>query len=507
MANTATYGRETTTADSDGLPEGWGAAPLGQLISPSNEKIEPSLCPNAPYLSLEHIESGTNRIESQGRASDVRSTKAVFFAGDILYGKLRPYLNKVTIPDFDGVCSTDILVFRPTEIVSQQYMLRFLSQSSFVQYATDHQKGNSLPRVSFGDLAKYPMPLPPLAEQKRIVAKVEALLVRVNKARERLDRVPGILKKFRQSVLAAACSGRLTDDWREENPNFESAEVIVDVVQGLRTAKRICEFPPIVKRRGDLPKIPDSWCWTTFGFLMKDLQNGISTKPNLHPPGVPILRISALRIGSVFLDDYRFLEATDDLVERYALVDGDLLFTRYNGSLDLLGVCGMVRGVGESIILHPDKLMRVRFDHDYVDKEYVELFFGTPFARDQMTAKSKSSAGQQGVSGKDVKQQLVALPPKIEQQEIVRRVRNLIGAMNEVGDHVAVASSRSESITQSVLAKAFAGELVETEADLARREGRGYEPASMLLARIAALRPVSENGKPTRKKPANAGIK
>ena len=88
------------------LPEGWKEVRLGSVVRPSSEKTEPSDAENAPYLSLEHIEAHTRRIVSHGNASDVKSTKAVFRAGDVLYGKLRPYLNKVCVPDFNGICST-----------------------------------------------------------------------------------------------------------------------------------------------------------------------------------------------------------------------------------------------------------------------------------------------------------------------------------------------------------------------------------------------------------------
>src|SRR5262249_47749015 len=100
--------------------------------------------------------------------------------------------------------------------VDNRYLKWFLSQRHVVEYANHHSTGVQLPRISFGKLAELNFPLPPLAEQKRIVAKVEALLARVNAARQRLAKAPAILKRFRQSVLAAACSGRLTAGWREE---------------------------------------------------------------------------------------------------------------------------------------------------------------------------------------------------------------------------------------------------------------------------------------------------
>ena len=92
--------------------------------------------------------------------------------------------------------------------------------------------------------------------------------------------------------------------------------------------------------------LPEGWVAAPLSALITELRNGISTRPNLEPPGTPILRISAARPGSVALDDLRFLPRGHALLDAYGLRDKDLLFTRYNGSIELLGVCGMVRGLG-----------------------------------------------------------------------------------------------------------------------------------------------------------------
>src|SRR5262249_41842584 len=213
-----------------GLPEGWTMGKLGDVISPSSEKIEPSERSDAPYLSLEHIEPDTNRILGQGRGSDVNSTKAVFRAGDVLYGKLRPYLNKVCIPEFAGICSTDILVFAKRVGLDNRFLMWFLSQRHVVEYANHHSTGVQLPRISFQRLGELDFPLPPIAEQQRIAAKVESLLDGVRAARERLSRVPALIKRFRQSVLDAACSGRMTTEWRETQHKTETADQLLATI-------------------------------------------------------------------------------------------------------------------------------------------------------------------------------------------------------------------------------------------------------------------------------------
>ncbi len=124
----------------------------------------------------------------------------------------------------------------------------------------------------------------------------------------------------------------------------------------------------------------------------------------------------------------------------------------------------------------------------FVLPAYAEIHYGSPLARDRITAKSKSSAGQQGISGADIKAQHFALPPLEEQHEIVRRVEALFKLADTIEKRVGAATRRADKLTQAILAKAFRGELVPTEAELAGREGRLYEPASALLERIKAER-------------------
>ena len=371
------------------------------------------------------------------------------------------------------------------ELKKKEYEPRFLELAlpGYLTAIRRHTSAVTVTHLSSRDIAEIPLPLPPLAEQRRIVAAVERILDKVTAARARLDRVPKTLKRFRQAVLAAACSGRLTADWRIQNPDIETAN-------GLLAKLRISADV-------DGPyEIPPTWQWLKFGSVLSEFRNGLSTKPSQTPPGVPILRINAVRSGDVSFDDLRYLDCSEAQKAEYTIRDNDLLFTRYNGSIDLLGVCGMVRGVNGRIMVYPDKLMRARMASPDILPEYCELFFGSPDARERMVGKSKSSAGQNGISGADVKAQSLALPPLAEQQEIVKRVSALFTRADAIEAAVTAARKRVDALTQAVLAKAFRGELVPTEAALARRENRPYEPAADLLARLQST--ATAIAKPTR---------
>jgi type I restriction enzyme S subunit len=142
----------------------------------------------------------------------------------------------------------------------------------------------------------------------------------------------------------------------------------------------------------------------------------------------------------------------------------------------LLGVCGMVRGLGHRSLLYPDKLMRVRFDHDFVLPGYAEIYFQCHEVHERIVAKSKSSAGQNGVSGTDIKAQPFAVPPLTEQQEIVKRVEGMFALADGLEARLAAAQRQVDGLTPSLLARAFAGQLVPQDPN--------DEPASVLSERL-----------------------
>ncbi len=340
-----------------------------------------------------------------------------------------------------------------------------------------HDASTAIPGISREDIYARTLRLPPLAEQKRIVAKVEELLGRVNAARARLAKVPTLLKRFRQSVLAAACSGRLTEDWRTPNPPDCEPE-------GLGTR--------------ELFEIPTTWQWIHFGEIVSSIRSGSTVVPKLQPTAFAILRSSSVRPGEVDLADVRYVDAEESNNDQNFLTDGDLLFTRLSGSVEYVANCAVVRSLGSRRIQYPDRLFRVRLA-ERQNARYVEYAFAAPFVRKAITELAKSSAGHQRVSQGAITDQAIPMPPLAEQREIVRRVDALFALADKIEARVKAATARVEKTTQAILAKAFRGELIPTEAELARQEGRHYEPASALLERIRKQREAEPDTKACRK--------
>ncbi len=488
IADVGEAGRGAPLVPED-LPEGWAPAELCAITGPSSEKVEPQTCPERPYLSLEHIESGTNRIIGYGTAADVRSTKAVFRAGDVLYGKLRPYLNKVAIPEVDGICSTDLLVFRKREWLDSVFLMRFLSLPSVVAFANHHSSGVQLPRVSWDELGEIEIPVPPLAEQMRIVTKLEDLLLRVNAAHERLRRVPAILKRFRQAVLAAACSGRLTEDWRQDHPEIFSAgsalEVLREKLGTVRTRRGVPTAVDVPDALDNLDR-PGSWALRSIGSMLHDgglLDVKDGNHGSNHPrkgefvsDGMPF--ITAAQVSG-FRVDYEGAprvhgEALKRLRVGFAL-PGDALLT-HKGSVGRSAL-----NTQECVLTPQTTYYRCR--PEVLESRFLVFYFASNlFYRQLVSVMSQTTRDFVPIS--EQYQLFLVIPPVEEQREIVRRIDALFGLANAIERRISAATVRAERLTQSILAKAFSGELVPTEAELARRDGRDYEPASALLERV-----------------------
>ncbi len=171
----------------DPLPDGWRWTTLGECCVQERKAItsdRPEYT-EMPYLGLEHIEGSTGRIlvsEKAARGSESTSNNFCFTPEHVLYGKLRPYLNKVALPDFSGRCSTEIIPLRPVDM-DRGFLAWFLRRSDTVEYAMRGKTGSRMPRASMKELLLLPIPLPPLAEQRRIVAALETRLAAAERAR------------------------------------------------------------------------------------------------------------------------------------------------------------------------------------------------------------------------------------------------------------------------------------------------------------------------------------
>ena len=431
----------------DQLPHGWSCATLGEVASWGSGGT-PSRSNAALYggsiswfktgeLGPRQIFKSEETITEE--ALKVSSAK-LFPAGSVALAMYGATIGKVSILGLEAATNQACAVGIPKEtITNTAYLYHYLrsQKEAFVEAG----QGGAQPNISQTVVKSWPFPVAPLNEQKRIADKLDTVLTRVDAVNTRLARVAPLLKRFRQSVLAAATSGRLTEDWRSDHAT--NAE----------------------------------WTHTTLGNVIAEMRNGLAAKPDEKPSGSKILRISAIRPGELDANDHRYLTTSSQESSTYSLKAGDLLFTRYNGSLEFVGVCAMV-GQDLSNYVYPDKLIRVRAKPELALPKYLELACSASAARVQIEGFVKSSAGQKGISGADLKSLSLSIPRIDEQTEIVRRVETLFAFADRLEARLAQAQTAATRLTPALLAKAFRGELVPQDPN--------DEPAAELLRRLAS---------------------
>lgn len=227
------------------LPSGWKEVRLGDIVSLNPRhpaSLDDSL--SVTFTPMPALSENSHRFKrSEERPlRQVKKGYTHFADGDVLLAKITPCMENgkaavaTGLANGIGCGTTELHVLRPKEGVNSWYLYHYLHQKSFRREATANFTGTAGQlRVPVAFMAGAEIPLPPTAEQARIVAKLEKLLEKVDDCRERLEKIPAILKRFRQSVLAAACSGRLTADWRKDHPYVDNAS---SLVRGIAEARQ-----------------------------------------------------------------------------------------------------------------------------------------------------------------------------------------------------------------------------------------------------------------------------
>jgi type I restriction enzyme S subunit len=345
------------------------------------------------------------------------------------------------------------------------YWLKFL-RPQLEQFGS----GSTFAEISGSRAREIPILIAPLAEQKRIAAKIEDLLGRVIATRERLAKVPTILKRFRQAVLAAACSGRLTEDLRMQNRRPSASSVRAKTNFG---------------GLSELPEIPDTWSWQKISEIAS-VQGGIQKQPKRTPRNnaYPYLRVANVLRNKLDLSEIHEMELFGGELQKYRLEPDDLLIVEGNGSFSEIGRSALWTAAIENCV-HQNHIIRVRAFE--CSAHYLNSFWNSPVGIARVAQAAVTTSGLYSLSTAKVAAVLVPVPPIDEQNEIVRRVEGLFRLSDAIEKRLAAGTRMTGELAEAILTKAFRGELVPTEAEVARREGRSYETASELLARIKDL--------------------
>ncbi|CAN2247768.1 type I restriction enzyme, S subunit [Bacillus subtilis] len=307
------------------------------------------------------------------------------------------------------------------------------------RYAQNQIKGMSagttVDTYTISNAKQTLIPLPPLNEQKRIADKVERLLSKIEEAKQLIEEAKETFELRRAAILDKAFRGELTRKWRHSNGIRE--EDTIDV--------------PI----NSFYSLPNGWKWVELSDILQ-MQNGVSKRRGTSGKPIPVLRLADIT-GNEFVDsDLREIMLSEKELEKYGLQVDDILFIRVNGSFNLVGKAIHFKLSREAA--YSDHLIRGTFDKEQINVLYLKYLFESPLIRNQLASKIVSSAGQNTVSQGSLGSLIIPLPPKEEMDVIVRLIESTISKEETVLTYLDD-NAHIESLKQSILSKAFRGEL------------------------------------------------
>jgi type I restriction enzyme S subunit len=455
------------------LPEGWTKVQLSELGIGRTEGIIPADFPEEIFelWSVPTFITGKAEII---KGSEIGSSKQIVKSGDVLLCKINPRINRVwkvgEKTRYTQIASPEWIVFQASPINSDFLVYSFQEKTFRDAFCADVSGvGGSLIRARPQTVAKLKIPLPPLNEQKRIVAKIEELNDRSQTAQKALETIPQLCDRFRQSVLAAAFRGDLTADWREKNPDVEPASVLVGESSN---------------------NLPFTWYFTSVGNVIDSLKYGTSQKCSYDVEGVPVLRIPNIGSGIIDHSDLKYAKLPQKEFDELCLKSGDILLIRSNGSVSLVGKTAVVSDLEEGFA-YAGYLIRLRINKFIIDPIYLHLCLSSAEIRLQIEIPAKSTSGVHNINSQEVKNLRIPLPPLGEQKQIVSLIKKYFKIIETIEKQHQQATEKLERLNQSILSKAFRGELVPQDPD--------DEPASVLLERIRTEREKLNNSKPKSK--------
>jgi type I restriction enzyme S subunit len=379
--------------------------------------------------------------------------------GDVLVARMPDPLGRACLfPSLEqqAVTVVDVCLIRTAHnsAISNILLAYWINSPEMRNLIADNASGTTRKRITRKKLELFEFPLPPLAEQKVIADKLDTLLAQVETTKARLDRIPEILKTFRQSVLAAAVSGKLTETWRKDKKMVWQSLLMDDICE-VKGGKRLPKGDELVKEN----------------------------------TGFPYIRAGQLKLGTVInTDDARskqlfLMPETQEKISRYTVNPGDLYITIVGASI---GDAGVIPDhyAGANLTENAAKITEFKKP---VESEFLSYWLRSQKLQDLIRLEIKSGA-QGKLALKRIKELPVPYTDISEQTEIVRRVEELFAFADSIEQKTNTALERVNNLTQSILAKAFRGELTADWRAANPDLISGENSAEALLAKIQAER-------------------
>ncbi len=518
------------------LPTGWRWVDLGDLAAEtpyaitdgpfgSNLKSD-HYTPSGPrVIRLQNIGEGVF-VDEQAHISEehfARLRKHQVTTGDLvvaILGERLPRACRIPPGVEPAIVKADcVKVALHPRLADGRYINWWLNSSGVQRRTTAMLKGVGRPRINLSKLRQIPVAVPPLPEQRRIVAKIEELFSDLDAGVAALGRVRANLKRYRAAVLKAAVEGRLTEAWRKRNPvapEDAAAKLLERILLGrrakweqdqLRKFKEAGKTPPkgwkakyeepvspVVEEAAPLPP---SWCWATMEQLTTDgPQNGVYYPKSQYGHGTPIIRIDDYQnYWSRTSDELQRVNAPSDDVVTYGVRAGDIIINRVN-SMTHLGKCLLIEPKHVPALFESNMMRQSMASQ--VLPPFVAHYLKSGVGNARLIANAKWAVNQASINQTDVGNTAVPLPPLAEQSAIVAEVDRRLSVADAAEQQVEHVLQRAVRLRQSILKRAFEGRLVPQDpAD---------QPATKMLERTSAAtnghRAVIEtNGTPRRNTP------
>ena len=426
------------------IPNNWQWVRLGELLKP-----EISLKPKSSfkYIDIASLDNKINVITNYktciiGKDKiPVRATKLVS-KGDILYSTVRPYLKNVAIVPNEldkQIATSGFYVLKSLEPTDNKYLFYLLLSPYLTNAMHEKMKGINSPSIKKSDLKSFPIPLPPLEEQKRIVAKIEKLMSLVDEYAESYNRLQKIDNEFedklKQSVLQYAMEGKLV----KQNPSDEPASELIKKIENEK-AELIKEGK--IKKSKKLPAItddekpfdiPDSWEWVRLGNITI-YQNGYAYKSSQLTKikrGLPVIKSqNIMTLNVVIKDNNDYVEQPNDRMLRSQINKGDLLMCLSSQSQnpEPLGKTA-IYNLDEPALLN-QRVLKLKLIDQSMTK-LVFYFINSPWFHYTVSHKG-SGSGQSNLKLNHVRNMLLPVPPLEEQKRIVTKIEELMTSINKI---------------------------------------------------------------------------
>ncbi len=444
----------------------WKKVKIGDFLTERMGRYKPDDKIISQYQRLDKIDfSGNIHISDKPSKTDlilVQPEDLVISGINVAKGAVAVYQGA------EPVCATihySSYIFDDKKI-DLEYFKYFVKSPAFLDVLKHQVKGGIKTEIKPKHLLPLEISIPDLATQKEIVKVLSKKIEKVELVKSEIESQKSYAKQLRQNILQEAIEGKLTEEWRKENPVVKGnpdfdAEALFEKIQEekchtdselLRNSKKKV-FEPILENEQPF-EIPEGWKWVRLGEIIKDSpRNGYSPKAVDFETPIKTLKLGAVTYGIFDASEFKYINEEIPKDAHCWLKNGDILIERSN-SIEYVGICAIYTGKDDEF-MYPDLLMRFRTS-DSLSKEYIHKVLVSPFNRQYFMNNAKGSQKTMPkINQETVSNTLISLPPLAEQREIVSRVEKLLANVTELENQITEREEMTKQLMQSIMKDAF----------------------------------------------------